>query len=80
MKVSISEILDEKSFIVGFNRVPNGQDVSTRIDITVSLQKDAAGNAKRVTSDATLRDFAGCMGRLFDLLQAKLDGKPARSR
>lgn len=67
----VKDLVSAQEFTVGFNRVPQGQDVYTTIKMNVALKRDAAGNAQRVESNDTAQSFLSCVSKLTTSLGGK---------
>lgn len=69
----LSAISETGKFRLGFNQKPGGMDLNSTIDVSVSLTRDANGNAQRLVNHETQRDFGDCVARLADAVMSRLN-------
>jgi hypothetical protein len=71
----LGTIVRTGNFKLGFNRRDGGMDLNATINTTISLDRDAQGNGKRLVNKDTPAAFGGCMRRLATELDQRLSGK-----
>jgi hypothetical protein len=64
-------IVEDNKLVVGFNRKPNQQDVTTELDLTVVKTEMIDGKAQRTRSDDAVAKFAACTADLVRRVQKK---------
>ena len=58
-------LLEERRFVVGFNRKPGQQDVNLEVDLSVKDAKMVGAEVVRTRSRYMVDDFNACVGDLF---------------
>lgn len=61
---ALSSIVEDRKLVIGFNRKPGQQDVSTVLDLAVSDVAQAGVEVVRKREDRAVPEFAACMSSL----------------
>lgn len=73
---ALASIINNRKLVVGFNRKPGQQDVSTLLDLSVSDVAQAGVEVVRKRDDTAVPEFAACMSSLTGKALSKLQKQP----